>query len=462
MLLFYISSIVITLFSFLWIAKKWFSHEDWKTIGPFGVLLLCFSAYCGFGPMLVTSFTGKASLYGIVYSDYATMSAGMSLVSFLFVVIGYSLTKTQRPSPQERICFLPPKYPIRAWHCGLFAYGLAWTAMLIARRFNIVNMYNAFGGELTAYSNIYDLGGAQNYVAKFGESLQGITIFLFSLSFFLGFRQKIIAWALLANSSLLIMATGFRQQLAFLFLCVILTFILSLRSKQDWFMGGKKKLFVRASLIASSLFFLISAMSIGRSYGRGVDFNKLEGVTTADIIVAPFSETAGVYFCGGAVAETAQTHGEFSYFRPILSSLLMPIPRVLVGDWKDVRGASIVATNFLSENGAGGVGMAFIAPTDIFLMFGWAGLIFVSFFWGHLCKKLENYKVKRRDFIASLLYVLMSGYVFIYFHRGWMPQQMTSLVFLVLMPIIVLKAINYFQRFDIKRIKLFSKKHNHL
>lgn len=75
-----------------------------------GVLMLCYLAYCGFGPALVMSFSGDKDVtyLGVDLADYAFTSGLISLVSFISVMIGYRMTKDKIPA--DVVTVTPPQF----------------------------------------------------------------------------------------------------------------------------------------------------------------------------------------------------------------------------------------------------------------------------------------------------------------------------------------------------------------
>lgn len=449
MTIFYSSSIFITLFVFFWVVKTWCSKEDWRIFSPFGVSMFCYLGYCGFGPSLIMMTKESDRLYGIIFSEHAATSAGMATASFISFFIAYTFFPHKKC---QQVVVEPPINLNSTWKCGVTIYLFAWASLLVAHRFNIANMYNFLGGDLSKYSNLFSLGPFQNYIYLLGMSLQGSCVFLILTAFFQK-RKTLFAYAFLANALLIVIATGFRNQIAFLLFSLANTFLLYFRRSPYWIIREKKWLLLRASWIIGALFLLLSLMSLGRSYGHGIDTNRLNGVSIGEIITAPFSETAAVYFCGGAVAEYVAKTGRYSELAPIKATLLMPIPRLIVGNWKDAEKAG-APTDLMEMNGAGDVGMAYLYFADLFFIGGWPVLIIGSALWGIFCRIIENLKLKKFGFIPSVTYILFSGYAFLYFHRGWMPQQATSLVFCVLVPITMMKILNFFHNYDLRRFRL--------
>lgn len=460
MWMFYFSSIIIFIGALSWLIKKWFSKDDWKIVGPMGVLMLCYLAYCGFGPALVMSFSGDKNVtyLGVDLADYAFTSGLISLVSFISVMIGYRMTKDKIPA--DVVTVTPPQKLGSAWHWGLWLYFLGFIVLIIVHRFSFGNMYNIAGGDLTEMALQYDLGGFTKYIHGLNGLMRAMSIFLVLVALFSKSLFKMaIAGFLFCNTCLLVLASGFRQQIAFLFLMVICMLILYYRGKPNWTRGGKKNLLVKISWLVVGLFFLISAMSIGRSYGKGVDFERVSQTSFAEKLVAPFSETASVYFSGGLTCEYVERRGEYTYLKPLWATLLRAIPRqwcsLEMVEAKDNPPTLFNIYSALSEeNGAPveqnrAAGMATLSYYEYYQMFGWLGVVLLSALLGSVCKRIENYKAINPGFITSLSYILHSGFIFIYFHRGMMGQQANSYVFGVLIPLLLVKYFNKKSAFDL-------------
>ncbi len=457
MLFFYLTSVFVSIFVIVWGLKTWQSDEDWTLFGPFGVLMACFFAYCGFGPALVMSCSDEDNYFGYFYKDYAGISSGIALAAFLFAWLGYKFVPTKKKKFEFPVALDVPQSLNAAWNRGLLMYFAAWFALLIANQFNIGNVYNFLGGERESVGMVVNLGGLRNYVVKIGQSLQAMSVFLLAIAMLSGrTSHKIVSYLLLANSAIIIVASGFRQQLAFLFFCCLCLSVLYLRRNPMWKFGVKKKFVGKTKWIVCVIFALIAAMSIGRSYGSGIHLDRVQQRSIGELLVAPFSETASVYFCGGVASDYSSKTGKKIGFGPVEATLLRAIPKEYIGE-KDLP----PTLDLLYESLGGGTtvvsaGMAVLCFTEYFLMFGWFGVAVGAFLLGCCCKWVENYKRTHIGFLVSIGYILTSGYIFIYFHRGMMGQQMDGLVFSVIVPIFMMKLLNRLSGFDItRRVRTF-------
>jgi hypothetical protein len=298
---------------------------------------------------------------------------------------------------------------------GLAAYGLVSGPRLLVQ----LNPFGAREAVLTASGGI-DLGAFINYANNsLNLLIPGVLLLFVSW-----LRQRrtpgpLILWTLVSVS--LFTTLGFRYRLV----------TLAVPMAVLWFLAsGKRPSLILLSLGGLGLFLVSGVIGLTRAYGLGLDLTSLQGLTFGEIFRSGFQETH-VFLITGAVIENSPGTNPFVGLQPLISTLLIPIPRAFLAE-KTTADYVFKATQSLfpvgSEHFASGA--AFLNVAEYYLMGGWISLLAMGVAIGGLLRCLWNwFTVRRTESLAQVAYVCAVGYLCVVISRGYLAQVVTLFVF---------------------------------
>lgn len=433
MLFFWISTTVILLGSSAWLCRAILSKDDWRFFGPMGVLMMCYIYYCSIGPWILNANTSMEFM-GISYLENIHSSSLAALVSFAVVLLGHCAVAQKG----EVAISLETQGRIR-WPFGL--YLLFFGFHLISVGGGVARVYNFAGtANENELGDVINLFGLEQYLYFSISSCIACIVVLWGASLQC-LKAKLLASALTVNLLLIFLATGFRLRIAFMALAVASFMMLRFRSNPAWNRGAKWLTMQRLGIVGGLSLLAIMAMSTARQYGRGVDLEKLKEADRSEIMVNAFNDSV-IYFCGGIVMDFIRDYGNHTYFETYKAAGLRMIPSAIIGEKKLPETQEVIAQAM--GGGAAAYQSGFAVPYYIenYISFGWPGLILGSFLLGAGCAWISNRLIRTPSGINALAYALFSGYAFIYFHRGYFPQQLDYFMFLVGIPLVAFWLIS--------------------
>lgn len=180
--------------------------------------------------------------------------------------------------------------------------------------------------------------------------------------------------------------------------------------------------------IAIVFYIFMGIMDKTRSYSNGLDFSRLEGLTTEEKISGA-GENKGVYVYSCLVMDKGQSY-PLTLFDPVWRAVTMPFPRALF-PWKpEVEHYSMQDHIFGYE-----FGCAYIMPVDNWISLRWFGVIIYGLFMGYLCSIFwNNYRQHPTSISAILLLALFNGFTYTMISRGYLAQVFMTFMFFVIVP----------------------------
>ena len=187
------------------------------------------------------------------------------------------------------------------------------------------------------------------------------------------------------------------------------------------------------------LFLGFSIMDKTRNYGGGIDLEAASSLQMNDIKNGA-QENYTVYQYSINCMDKAHYTGARYYFEPIITALLMPLPRALF-PWKpDASYMKQFETQILGNTDSGAAYLNFV---ESYLSFGWFGVVFWAFVLGWCSKKIwSNYDRNRNHLGAIVLLCVFDGLVYMIISRGYLAQSFSSLLYGICIPIWISMLIN--------------------
>ena len=409
----------------MWFIPRLVPARRWTFVGPYAVMQLAFLLYCSLGPMHRYLNT-DLMIIGIDLKGSMGSAALAALFSYISFSIGYVVS---RKEVRPRLALNSNSYK----HTGQLAfmvYLLALSLTLVSAGFNLGTLYNVFGSRVND-SEGASLGGLQTYFYLSMSAMIAPIVMLVLLPT----PGGIMLAALMAlNAIAIYVTTGFRIRIALLMLAVCLATF----AKQTLVAKAGIPL-LRIIQIGALGILLLTTMTIARKYGEGIDRVAISSATSDDF-VAGFFKDSSIFFTGGKVISlyAENTDREHTYLEIIKATVIRAIPSQIYGI------KPVPATIATIQDAMGGtttvINSGFAAPfyIEYFIMFGWPGLIILSAILGVVCAKFENRFSGYVSLYHTLFYIMLSSYMFMYFHRGYFPQQVDFFFFFVALPMLIL------------------------
>lgn len=430
--LFWVSTITILIAASTWLFLTLTSKNDWRLFGPFGVLMICYIYYCAAGP-LVHNIWGEMGFRGVDFASNINSSSLAALLSFIMAFLGYGLSRKKGEA-----AFYMPQSTRGLWNTCLVLYGAFLVGLIIAKGGDPTNLYNILG-ERDIFGETVDLFGFQTYLYM-GMSCMIVPCIALIVTSQGSPMRRIIAFALTSNLFLIFLTTGFRLRIAFTLLALLSIMTLRLRTNPKWSKGYKMIIMSRLAFIGAGALAILVLMSSARQYGKGLDLDKLKDVDMGQIAISPFNDSA-IYFCGGAVIDYIKTEGSHTYFETFMAGALRMVPSAIYGEKPIPKTIEVISNAMGGDDAAFKAGFAVPFYVEHYISFGWVGLLIGSMVIGNICARIENIAVKHPRPLAYLFFAIMSAYVFIYFHRGYFPQQLDYLMFMAIIPLTTLYSL---------------------
>lgn len=409
----------------LWLIPRLTTQRRWTLIGPYAVMQLTFLLYCALGP-INRYLSTDLMVIGIDLKDSMGAAAVAAALAYLSFNLGYVLCRREvRPN-----LILSDGNHYHIGNLALGVYMLAFLFTFTAVGFNLTSIYNVFGSSFNNSEGI-SLGGIQNYLYLSMSAMIAPVVLLLLLP-----APVWLFWSMLLslNAVAIYVTTGFRIRVALLFLAAAL----AVYARQTLVRNGKFPL-VRILQISVVGILLISAMSVARKYGQGVDRLAISSAKSEDFISGFFKDTS-IFYMGGRVVTLFAENEERShtYFETVKATAIRAIPSQIYGE--KPAPATLTAVQDAMGGTSAIIASGFAVPfyIEYFIMFGWPGVIILSALLGFVCATIENRFRGNVTLYHALFHIMVSAYMFMYFHRGYLPQQADFFFFIVALPMLLL------------------------
>lgn len=383
--------------------------KDYASLwSPMIIISLCYVYY-----VVYTYFVNKSDNYDIHSFDNDRFLVG-SLVSFVSLMIGFS-TKT--------------KASFKKWNNTYSKNNIVSSAVLL---FLIAFAgYASFRGvhfTFTAEENPMEYVNA-SYDHYFIELLLLHTTTVGLLMFC--FKEKIgrkWLWFLFYYIVVTFLFAGTRSRL--IYIAVVGLGIVYLYPKPR-----KPNYGLLAGLLVA-MFILFSIMEYSRSYSHGIDMKAVATMDQRHMTKGAEENYSVFWFSSDVMNKYSETHN-YAYFEPVLTAVLMPIPRA-VFPWKPDAKYFMDAQTLSYGTSSGGA--FYLYFVEGFISFGWLGLIFFSWFLGWLSKRFwDNYKNNPRSIGAIMALLVYNATCYAFVSRGYLASSLEIFIYTICLPFWIIR-----------------------
>lgn len=216
---------------------------------------------------------------------------------------------------------------------------------------------------------------------------------------------------------------GFRVRLVYL--------IISLATVYHIYPRPRKINYPLVTIIAIVAYLGFAIMDVSRSYGTGIKRDAAAAVSLEEAS-AGAGESSDVCCFSIVAMDQCQRNNDYCYFEPIVTAILMPIPRAIFPD-KPI-GEYMIDIQVHTIGSADG-GAAFLNFAEGFYAFSWFGVILYGLLMGWMCGVVwHNYQENRNSMGAIMLLALFNGFCYQWISRGYLGGNFNSLLYYVAVP----------------------------
>lgn len=182
-----------------------------------------------------------------------------------------------------------------------------------------------------------------------------------------------------------------------------------------------------------------SAMDLVRVRGAGINMSEASNLKYDDIKEGSNENYDVYWFSLVSINRITQT-GQHTYFKPILTAVLMPIPRSIF-PWKP--DAQYIFDLESSVDASGG--SAYLNFVESYFSFGWIGVILFGWFLGWLSRVFWDFYDRNRGSISAIVSLgVYSGFCYVMVSRGYLAASFTSIVLAIFVPLWIIQIYNKF------------------
>ena len=201
-----------------------------------------------------------------------------------------------------------------------------------------------------------------------------------------------------------------------------------------WLLTNPTKLkFVFAICATFAAVTAVGLLGITRQYRGGINVSNLESADPARIMATAFNETSSVS-AAGALVDYVPSKEPYVYLAPVENALLQFVPRIVWPDkpYPEYLGITWRAAGAGTEN----FGLALPLHGELYLMFGYAGVLVVAAILGFALRRIWSRIVAHQlNAHAALLFAIIP----LVLSRGYLAQVLTSLIF-IMGPMVFVRA----------------------
>lgn len=398
------------------------SKDPAQIWSPLNIVSITYIYYC----IIPHFFVGNENFIVNEEVNNAYLFHIAALVSYFCILVSFSRTKSRIEFPNWNSCFDETntvKYGLMLFLFGFIGYGLArGFHFSIARTEKTVLMEGGMTYYILCLTEFFPVALALLLAGlkynKFRLWLLVPIWLIFVTMIFSGSRGRIIIGVI----SLLVMWYSYQ------------------------YIRKVKYVYLVAIIILMYLGF--SVMDKTRSYGAGIDLDATSSLQIDDISNGA-QENYSVYEYSIMSMDNANSTGERYYFKPLVTALLMPLPRSLF-PWKpDASYMKQMENQLLGNTDSGAAYLNFV---ESYISFGWIGVIFWALIFGWLARVIwGNFDRNRSSLGAIILLGVFDGMVYLIISRGYLAQSLSSLLYGICLPFWIVTLCNKISSARVKR-----------
>lgn len=381
-------------------------YDIWN---PINFFTLFFTYYIIIGPIL-SVYNETTFFRNVEHREYLLKGWQCSLVSFISVIAGYAtITKINIRKLQFDVNNVYLK------KIGIRFFILSCVVLVAFAGSGVFQKVNFLSGQSSSlgYKGVFS-----NYL------MQALNFFITASCLFLVYylRTKKFVWFLVVFfiTASLFINEAFRYRLVLLILSSLSIFYLVQKKKPNFILLGS---------LGILFIFFMGLIEFTRSYGKGLDVDRLDGYENEDILLGGFNESA--VFLASAYLVTEVDNGYLKQTREEMfyNAIVSPIPRKI---WRGKPEGEYFLGTMGKIYDRYSTGQAMLYWSEYYLSYGWAGLITLSVLLGILFKRVWLWYLNNKDnHLAIVAIAIFNSYIYVIISRGYLSQVLTLFFFTV-------------------------------
>lgn len=392
-----------------------FFNKDKSVIwSPITVISLTYIYYC-----LMPFYTHGSLLYHVSDSSQSELFNIASLVSYVFILIGFSrrtnanFTKWNTAFNDDNIIKISVVF---------FFLAFAGYAAFRGVHFSIAAKDDSLELVHSGYEH-YFIDLIYLYIPSFALLLTALR--------YKGKKKMWWALALMWYMMVNLIFTGTRARIVLLVLASACVY---------YIYPNVRKIKLSVVLpIGLVMYMGFSVMEYSRLYSQGIRMDRVSEMTLDDATKGA-EENNSVYWYSSLVMQKYSEQNKFVGFEPLLTAILMPIPRA-IAPWKPDGNYLFESQRIAIGNDTGGA--IFLNFTEAYISFWWIGVIIYALVLGRVSRLFwDNYVRNPNSLGAVLALALFSAVSYSIISRGDLSTAFINFVYVVCLPFWLALAYN--------------------
>jgi oligosaccharide repeat unit polymerase len=397
---------VLTLSVFI---KSLLSKDNLQIWNPLTFISIFFIYYTLLGPIFSVS-NDNTFFRNVDHRPYLIVGWRCALVSFVSIIIGYNILTTSK-----RVRKSYSLSPTILKTAGLNSFYVCIFFLIIYAGIDFTSRLNFWDNQTSSVG----------YSGSFGSYLMhSVNFFITSTAILLlyGLKSKkfILFIIVFAISASLFLNEAFRFRLVILILSSISIYYQYINKRPN---------LILLSIAAVLFVFLMGVIEYSRSYGQGIDIERLENIDNEKILEGGLNESSVFSSTAYLISKVDDGTIPNTRFAMFSNALASPVPRQL---WPGKPNGEYFLNTMENIYGIYFKGQAMLFFGEYYLSFGWLGLIFFSFLIGVLFKSVWLWFLRnRRNELAIAAISIFNCFIYVIVSRGYLTQVITLFFFTV-------------------------------
>ena len=389
--------------------KSFFSKDNFQIWNPLTFVSIFFIYYTLLGPIF-SVINENTFARNVDHREYLIVGWRCAVVSFISIIAGFSVLKKINV---KKLYFSFSQNSLKK--IGLLSFGICLVFLFAFAGKGFFSKINFLDEQVTG----------DGYSGAFWSYLmQSLNFFITSsvilLLYALKSKKTILFIVVFAFSAALFINEAFRFRLVILLLSCISVF---------YIYKDKKPNLILLSAVAVLFVFSMGVIEYSRSYGKGLNVEKLNDFDNEKLLEGGLNESAVFASTSYLISQVDEGVVEYTSFDMFINAISAPIPRKF---WPDKPEGEYFLGTMDKIYGIYAKGQAMLFFGEYYLSFGWTGVILFSFLLGLFFKRIWLWFIaNRHNELAIAAIAIFNSFIYVIVSRGYLSQVITIYIFTV-------------------------------
>lgn len=391
---------------------------------PYVIVTTVYALLYYFAPLLMFGM-GETDRFGVDVTPYGLTATAFVILGHVAFTLGYFLKDSNASKSRESRLFVEPSNIVTAAHLSFVLWTLFLTVVLVyqsSRGFSV--SYILSGGMIGSSDSGIEEGGLQ-FLSYFSYSLisSWLLIYCYSQNQFI----KIITFVITTS---VIFFGGTRAAILIPLLCpLVYSYVIKRKSPSILSIGSA----------VLALVMLFAVMQVARAGVRSGDGFNIAGETLSSLF-EPFQAEIDDFKAFYAVLGVVPAKHDYLFGSTMIGySLVLLVPRALWPGKPYPETYEIVRLAF--GDYAVKAGVAYPGIAEYYVEFGVIGIVVCMLILGIVCSWMKGLYINSSGrSLALALYSVLLPALFQFIIRGYMPQNLTMVLFLLFPIYLILRV----------------------